>query len=86
MLLIIGNNRDMVITSHQSIMRLVTWPGPGHTGAISNIDPLVSNETRWPHSVTNHPASIRSYEALVSYVQVYTETDGDRWGFFSISK
>ena len=25
MLLNIGNNRDMVITSHQSIMRLVTW-------------------------------------------------------------
>ena len=49
MLLVIGNNRDMVITSHQSLMRLVTWPGHGHTGAITNIDPiLVSDETRGP--------------------------------------
>ena len=64
MLLAIGNARDMVITSHQSLMSPVTWPGHGHTGAISNIDPLslslVSNETRWPHSVTNHPAAIVS--------------------------
>ena len=51
MLLVIGNNRDMVITSHQSLMRLVTWPGHGHTGAISNIDLiLVSDETRGPFS------------------------------------
>ena len=49
MLLVIGNNRDMVITSHQSLMRLVTWPGHGHTGAITNIDHiLVSDETRGP--------------------------------------
>ena len=40
MLLAIGNARDMVITSHQSLMSPVTWPGHGHTGAIQNIDLL----------------------------------------------
>ena len=49
MLLVIGNNRDMVITSHQSLMRLVTGPGHGHTGAITNIDPILArDETRGP--------------------------------------
>lgn len=63
MLLIIGNNRDMVITSHQSLMRLVTWlvmvtRGPFQILILSLF--LVSNETRWPQSVTNHPAAIVS--------------------------
>lgn len=62
MLLNIGNNRDMVITSHQSIMRLVTWlvmvtRGPFQILILSL---SLSNETRWPHSVTNHPAAIVS--------------------------
>ena len=62
MLLNIGNNRDMVITSHQSIMRLVTWlvmvtRGPFQILILSL---SLSNETRSPHSVTNHPAAIVS--------------------------
>ena len=62
MLLNIGNNRDMVITSHQSIMRLVTWlvmvtRGPFQILILSL---SLSNETRWPNSVTNHPAAIVS--------------------------
>ena len=62
MLLNIGNNRDMVITSHQSIMRLVTWlvmvtRGPFQILILSL---SLSNETRWPHPVTNHLAAIVS--------------------------
>ena len=40
MLLVIGNNRDMVITSHQSLMRLVTWPVTVTRGPLQILIPV----------------------------------------------